>query len=131
MGLSIVPITEDDIDHLPQTIHQYSLGFTNPDDALAASEQVNAHFGDTVHAYPNRCAVDIIPSDISKQQAIAHTLSLFGWDGADILAIGDEINDLPMILGYNGYTVATARPAIQDQARKVYDSVGAMLEDNL
>lgn len=36
-----------------------------------------------------------------------------------------------MILGYNGYTVATARPAIQDQARKVYDSVGAMLEDNL
>ena len=46
-------------------------------------------------------------------------------------AIGDEINDLPMILGYNGYTVATARPAIQDQARKVYDSVGAMLEDNL
>ena len=73
-------------------------GFTDPDDALAASEQVNAHFGDTVHAYPNRCAVDIIPSDISKQQAIAHTLSLFGWDGADILAIGDEINDLPMIL---------------------------------
>ena len=127
----IVPVTEDDIEHLPQTIHQYSLGFTNPDDALAASEQVNAHFGDVVHAYPNRCAVDIIPSDISKQQAIAHTLSLFGWDGADILAIGDEINDLPMILGYHGYTVATARSAIQEQARKVYDSVGAMLEDNL
>lgn len=36
-----------------------------------------------------------------------------------------------MILGYHGYTVATARPAIQEQARKVYDSVGAMLEDNL
>ena len=29
----IVPVTEDDIEHLPQTIHQYSLGFTNPDDA--------------------------------------------------------------------------------------------------
>ena len=43
----------------------------------------------------------------------------------------EEINDLPMILGYNGYTVATARPAIQEQARKVYDSVGAMLENNL
>ena len=37
----IVPVTEDDIEHLPQTIHQYSLGFTNPDDALAASEQEN------------------------------------------------------------------------------------------
>ena len=36
-----------------------------------------------------------------------------------------------MILGYNGYTVSTARPAIQAQARNVYDSVGAMLIDNL
>ena len=84
-----------------------------------------------IHAYPNRCAVDIIPADISKEQAISHTLAIFGWDGAEILAIGDEVNDLPMILGYNGYTVSTARTAIQAQARKVYDSVGAMLLDNL
>ena len=77
----IVPITEDDIDHLPQTIHQYSLGFTDPDDALAASEQVNAHFGDTVHAYPNqdRCR-------FQKQQ---HRFA-FG-----ITNILDYKNDLP------------------------------------
>lgn len=114
-----------------QIIHQFSLGFTTAEDALAASEEVNANFGDVIHAYPNRCAVDIIPADISKEQAISHTLAIFGWDGAEILAIGDEVNDLPMILGYNGYTVSTARTAIQAQARKVYDSVGAMLLDNL
>ena len=127
----LVLITEDEIESLPQIIHQFSLGFTTAEAALAASEEVNAHLGDVIHAYPNRCAVDIIPADISKEQAISHTLSLFGWDGAEIFAIGDEINDLPMILGYNGYTVATARPAIQEKARKVYDSVGAMLLDNL
>ena len=81
-----------------QIIHQFSLGFTTAEDALAASEEVNANFGDVIHAYPNRCAVDIIPADISKEQAISHTLAIFGWDGAEILAIGDEVNDLPMIL---------------------------------
>lgn len=34
--------------------------------------------GDVVHAYPNRCAVDITPKEISKEQAIDHTLKLMG-----------------------------------------------------
>ena len=67
----IVPVTEDDIEHLPQTIHQYSLGFTNPDDALAASEQVNAHFGDVIHAYPNALRRSMDKVSERYQQAVA------------------------------------------------------------
>lgn len=127
----IVRIEEDEVDRLPQTIHQFALGFTNPDDALAASAVVNATFGDIVHAYPNRCAVDITPNCISKQQAIEHTLSLMGWKDAEIFAIGDEINDLPMIEAFNGFTVDTAREEIKQKARCAYASVGAMLDDNI
>ena len=48
-----------------------------------------------------------------------------GWQGAEIFAIGDEVNDLPMIEAFNGYTVTTARDAIKAKAR------GAMLLANL
>ena len=48
----IVHIEESEVGHLPQTIHQFALGFTNPEDAFAASDEVNAKFGDVVHAYP-------------------------------------------------------------------------------
>ena len=84
-----------------------------------------------VHAYPNRCAVDITPKEISKEQAITHTLSLMGWQDAEIFAIGDEVNDLPMIEAFNGYTVDTAREAIKQKARASYESVGAMLLANI
>lgn len=128
-GFTIVTIEESAIADLPR-VHQFALGFTDPADAAAASAEVNARYGDTVHAYPNRCAVDIIPKSISKEQAIAHTLELFGWQGAEILAIGDEANDLPMIEAYGGYAVDTARDAIKAHARATCASVGAMLDAN-
>ena len=49
----------------------------------------------------------------------------------EVFSIGDEINDLPMIEAFNGFTVDTAREAIQAKARKVYQGVGMMLEANL
>ena len=54
-----------------------------------------------------------------------------GWEGAEIFAIGDEINDLPMIEAFNGFTVDTAREEIKQKARCAYTSVGAMLDDNI
>ena len=67
----------------------------------------------------------------TKEQAIDHTLKLMGWQGAEIFAIGDEVNDLPMIEAFNGYTVTTARDAIKAKARCAYESVGAMLLANI
>ena len=51
-----------------------------------------------------------------------------GWSGAEIYAIGDETNDLPMLKAFDGFSLTTARPAIQEQARAVFPSVGAMLD---
>lgn len=54
-----------------------------------------------------------------------------GWTGAEIFAIGDEVNDLPMIEAFHGYTVTTARDAIKAKARCAYESVGTMLLANI
>ena len=54
-----------------------------------------------------------------------------GWQAAEVFAIGDEVNDLPMIEAYDGFTVDTARDAIKAKARASYAGVGAMLEANL
>ena len=127
---AIVEITEDDILSLPQ-IHQFSLGYSEAGEALAVSKTINARFGDVVHAYPNRCSVDVTPKGISKEQGIRKLIDLMGWRDPEVFSIGDEINDLPMIEAFNGFTVDTARKAIQAKARKVYAGVGMMLEANL
>jgi hypothetical protein len=122
----IVNIEEKDIKNL-KNIHQVSLGFMTPQLALACSEKLNKRFGSHVHAYPNRGSVDITAKDVSKRVGIENLLRAMEWQGAEIYVIGDEINDLPMIEHFGGYTVDTAREAIRKKAKESFASVGAML----
>ena len=68
---------------------------------------------------------------VSKSQGIAKLLELMNWQNAEVYAIGDESNDLPMLEAYDGFTVNTAREVIKEKARAVYPSVGGMLLANL
>lgn len=122
----IIKMEESDVLTLPQ-IHQLSLGFTTPERSREVAEVVNAKYGDEIHAFPNRCSLDITPAGISKQQGIEKLIELMGWQDVEVYAIGDEINDLPMITAFDGFTVDTAREAIKSEAREVFAGVGAML----
>ena len=128
----VIYIEENDILSLPQ-IHQFSLGFEDPADSQAAADVLNAKYGEYLHAYPNRCSLDITPPGISKSSGMEHLKQLMRWQGADAYVIGDEVNDLPMLEAYHdhGYVVDTARDVIKAQAVASYAGVGAMLEANL
>ena len=123
----IVYITEADIGGLTG-IQQFSLGFHEPALSDECAAVLNAKLGDKIHAFPNACSLDITPAGISKDQGIHTLLSVMGWDGAEVFAIGDETNDLPMLKAWDGYSLTTARPEIQAQAKQVFPSVGAMLD---
>lgn len=122
----IVKIEEEEILQLPR-IHQFCLGYHRAEEADDTSARINASYGDFVHAYSNGCSVDITPAGVSKSRGIRKMMELMNWQGAEVFAIGDESNDLPMLEEFSGFTVATAREAIKEKARAVYDSVGAML----
>ena len=126
----VVKITEEEIVKLPD-IHQFSLGYDDPQEAAEVASILKAKYGADVHAYPNRGSVDITPPDGSKRNGIEKLKQVMGWQGAVVYAIGDEVNDLPMIEAYRGFTVDTARDVIKAKARASYASVGAMLEANL
>lgn len=126
----VVHIAEEEIVKLPD-IHQFSLGFPDPQEAAEVASILNAKYGQDIHAYPNRGSVDITPPDVSKQSGIEQLKRVMGWQGAIVYAIGDEVNDLPMIEAYQGFTVDTARDVIKAKARATYPSVGAMLEAHL
>ncbi|BEU87537.1 HAD family hydrolase [Selenomonas sp. TAMA-11512] len=123
----IVYIEESEIGGLTG-IQQFSLGFPEPALSDACAAVLNAKLGDAIHAFPNACSLDITPAGISKDQGIRTLLSVMGWDGAEIYAIGDETNDLPMLKAFDGYSLTSARKEIQSQAKEVFPSVGAMLD---
>ena len=123
----IIYIEESEIGTLTK-IQQFSMGFPLPAESDACAAALNARLGDKIHAYPNACSLDITPVGVGKDQGIRTLLSVMGWDSAEVFAIGDETNDLPMLKAFDGYTLTTAREAIQKQAKEVFPSVGAMLE---
>ena len=126
----IIYIEESEIGTLKK-IQQFSMGFPLPAESDACAAALNARLGDKIHAYPNACSLDITPVGVGKDQGIRTLLSVMGWDGAEVFAIGDETNDLPMLKAFDGYTLTTAREAIQKQAKEVFPSVGAMLNHYL
>jgi hydroxymethylpyrimidine pyrophosphatase-like HAD family hydrolase len=67
---------------------------TNVDGECAPGIEVTLHRTE----YPNRdlCIIDILPSGCSKASALLHLAALRGIDASEILAIGDNWNDLPM-----------------------------------
>lgn len=123
-------IKEQDIMSLPQ-IHQLSLGYPKADEVVEVAAILNEKYGAYVHAYPNGCSLDVTPANVSKEQGIRKLLQVMHWEQAEVFAIGDETNDLPMITAFNGFTVDTARDVIKAKARKSYAGVGAMLLANI
>lgn len=123
----IIKIKESAIENL-KDIHQFALGFDDPKDSIKCAEILNKKFPDEIHAYPNAKSLDVPPVGISKEQGLKKLMEVMNWTDSEIYVIGDEINDLPMLTAFGGYTVNTARKEIQVQAKKVFDDVGAMLK---
>jgi len=47
----------------------------------------------------------------------------------NIYAIGDDINDIEMILKYNGYSLTTAKEEVKKIASKIYDELNQLISD--
>jgi hypothetical protein len=67
---------------------------TNVDDACAPGIEVTLHRTE----YPHRdlCILDILPAGCSKASALLRLAELRGIEASEILAIGDNWNDVPM-----------------------------------
>ena len=122
----IIQINESDIANL-KDIHQFSLGFDEPKQSAECAAALNEKFGKKICAYPNACSVDVTPIGVSKRQGLEQLIKSMAWGDSKLYVIGDEVNDLPMITAFNGYTVDTARDVIKSQAQQVFPDVGTML----
>lgn len=80
---------------------------------------------------------EVLRGDASKWAAILHLANLWGIEAAEICAVGDDMNDLPMIAGAGfGVAMAHAPGVVRDAADHVTlgndeDGVAVLIEDLL
>ena len=125
----VPPITEAEALVLPDVV-QLSIKLATPAEAQQVCDEIHA-------AYPslggniNRSYLDINAVEADKGWGLQQMLAASTWKDEELLVIGDDKNDLPMIERFAGFTVATAKPFMHEAASKVYPTVGAMLLANM
>ena len=109
---------------------QLGIMFPSLEETRRATEAVERDFP-MLGGNANRVYLDVNLRGVDKKYGVEHLVEAMGWQGAPVLVIGDDKNDLPMVEYFHGFTVDTAQPFMKEAAAKVYGSVGEMLEDSL
>jgi HAD superfamily hydrolase (TIGR01484 family) len=91
-------------DHLPY-FHQVSVQLESPAEAAAVTEQVRAAYGDRLNPLQNHFCIDIVAPIVNKAYGLRRVAALFGGNEADIIAVGDNINDLDMLKAFRSYAM--------------------------
>ena len=98
---------------------------SNRDHTLALSATILECFPD-VEAHINSDTVDIGPRGHDKGTGILKLAQLY--PHAEIIAIGDHLNDLPMIKAVRSFAIASGHPELQDHTENVVHSVSDCIE---
>ena len=109
---------------------QYGIRFETPEQASEARLLIEQSIPE-LRGNQNRIYLDINVRPVDKKFGVDSLLDKMNWRDCEVLTIGDDKNDLPMITAFNGFTVARADDLIKKSARRFYNSVGEMLMDNL
>ena len=111
-------------------LHQISLAYAVPEESVAWSKALSEACGESAGVHFSNICIDVTAPDVSKAAGMEHLLQLRRWGDADeVLVIGDDRNDLPMITHFKGYAVANAAPEVRASASAVFPSVGQMLRE--
>ena len=113
-----------------EDVVQFGIKFETVEEASAANAQLEKSFP-MLGGNQNRNFLDINMRGVNKRYGVDKLLEIMNWQDDEVFVIGDDKNDLPMIRKYKGYTVKNAAPEIQAEATKVYETVGALLLDNI
>lgn len=102
---------------------------TFPSDEVAEefAQFVNNNYGDKISAHRNGWSVDMPPANTSKVTGIYEYASMF--DNPTVYAVGDNVNDLPMIREFCGYAVSNAVESVKKEAKHQCNRVCDMIDE--
>lgn len=99
-----------------------------PEVVAKACRELNALYGDRLNIYPSEpCFLEILPHGTNKALGLEKVLELLGCGREQLMAFGDEVNDLEM-LRFAGFGVCMGNGA--GEAKEAADYVTASNEED-
>lgn len=108
---------------------QLSTQYEKEEQANKCTQQINEQHGANITAFQNGVCIDIVPVGVNKATGLLRYMHLKQVPKENVLVIGDNFNDMDMILEFNGFSVNSGRPEVIAQARKSFDSIAGLIGD--
>ncbi|MBO4982692.1 MAG: HAD-IIB family hydrolase [Clostridia bacterium] len=117
-----------DLSRMSEFTHA-NCGFSSEQKAIEFVDYVNANFSDKISIHRNGRNVDMPPMGISKVTGIYEYAKSF--KNAEIYTVGDNMNDLSMLLEFDGYAVSNANEKVIELAKHRCNRICDMIEELL
>ena len=72
--------------------------------------------------------MDIVPKGVNKAQGLYRLMEHYGCNYDDVIAVGDQINDMDMIREFHSYAMENGVEQIKAAANGIVSSVTELLE---
>lgn len=117
-------ILKEEVLYEADYFHQLSCTIPGIDVAMALTDKINDLFGETLTAYclvdtaRNTANIDVVEKGVSKASALYTLAKLKNVTREDVITVGDNYNDIPMIKEFDGYIMASAYEGVRALANK-------------
>lgn len=107
---------------------QYGALMPTCEAAAAFTKELNLRFGDEISAYANGLNINIVKKGESKAEGVRRALGHFGLAESEAAVVGDDLNDLDMILALHGWAMRSGRPRVVAEAEHHCDSIAELID---
>ena len=126
---------EEGVDYDPErklaSFNQISTACSDFKEAARVTALIGERFGEYLNPLQNGTCIDIVPLGMDKAQGIYNLLSLVGGEKADVIAVGDNVNDEAMIKEFYSYAMENGVASIKALADCITVSIEELIEKEL
>lgn len=112
-------------EELPPITSFYKMAtfFATPEEAEAMAAKIREKYGDKVNPLQNWWCVDIAPFGVDKATGIRELCAHYGVAERDVIAVGDNLNDMAMIEAFPSYAMEHGNEELKQKATHTIDNV--------
>lgn len=111
--------------------HHYYAEFPTPERALQVRDELIPEFADRLNIFVNGPHINIGNIGTGKAEGVAFILRHFSLPEDSAAVVGDDYNDLDMILAHNGWAVESGKREVVMKAPHICKSVGDLIRSLL
>ena len=111
--------------------NQISTILPDDDEASRVTAAIKERFAEKLNPLQNGRCIDIVSADMNKAQGIYNFLELIGAEYDDLIAVGDNINDIDMIAEFRSYAMENGVEEVKAVADYITTGIIEIIEKEL